>query len=134
MKEVKIFNRVLTQDEIDSEYRKKTNIMKEVSKESIEEWLSKFIPRNQDGYFMSEIMGASLTVINIPLLIQKALQHFTPISSEGLKMCIGCGTFSDEIIDKKLLRYLTVKVKNFDLVTSYFEKKQENEKFVKKGN
>ena len=26
-------------------------------------------------------------------------------------------------IDKKLLRYLTVKVKNFDLETNYFEKK-----------
>ena len=29
----------------------------------------------------------------------------------------------NESIDKKLLRYLTVKVKNFDLETNYFEKK-----------
>ena len=33
-----------------------------------------------------------------------------------------------ESIDKKLLRYLTVKVKKFDLDTDYFAKKVENEK------
>ncbi len=34
----------------------------------------------------------------------------------------------NEAIDKKLLRYLTVRVKNFDLDTNYFSKKDENEK------
>ena len=34
----------------------------------------------------------------------------------------------NESIDKKLLRYLTVKVKNFDLDTNYFSKKDELEK------
>ena len=34
----------------------------------------------------------------------------------------------NEAIDKKLLRYLTVKVKNFDLDTNYFSKKDELEK------
>ena len=34
----------------------------------------------------------------------------------------------NEAIDKKLLRYLTVRVKNFDLDTNYFTKKDENEK------
>ena len=38
----------------------------------------------------------------------------------------------NEVIDKKLLRYLTVKVKDFDLETNYFTKKQENEKLEKK--
>ena len=38
------------------------------------------------------------------------------------------------MIDKKLLRFLTVKVKNFDLETNYFEKKYDNEKFEKKEN
>ena len=38
----------------------------------------------------------------------------------------------NEAIDKKLLRYLTVKVKDFDLDTNYFEKKIDNEKFEKK--
>ena len=40
----------------------------------------------------------------------------------------------NEVIDKKLLRYLTVKVKDFDLETNYFTKKQENEKVEKKDN
>ena len=34
----------------------------------------------------------------------------------------------NESIDKKLLRYLTVRVKNFDLDTNYFSKKDELEK------
>ena len=33
-----------------------------------------------------------------------------------------------ESIDKKLLRHLTVKVKEFDLKTNYFSKKEENDK------
>ena len=39
-----------------------------------------------------------------------------------------------EAIDKKLLRYLTVKVKKFDLDTNYFSKKDEVEKTDKKNN
>ena len=38
----------------------------------------------------------------------------------------------NEAIDKKLLRYLTVKVKNFDLNTNYFAKREDGEKFEKK--
>ncbi len=34
----------------------------------------------------------------------------------------------NESIDKKLLRYLTVKVKKFDLKTNYFNKKEDTEK------
>ena len=34
----------------------------------------------------------------------------------------------NEAIDKKLLRYLTVKVKKLDLDTNYFAKKDENDK------
>ena len=34
----------------------------------------------------------------------------------------------NEAIDKKLLRYLTIKVKEFDLKTNYFTKKDDNEK------
>ena len=40
----------------------------------------------------------------------------------------------NEAIDKKLLRYLTVKVKEFDLDTNYFAKREDNEKFEKKEN
>ena len=38
----------------------------------------------------------------------------------------------NEVLDKKLLRYLTVKVKEFDLQTNYFEKKDNIEKPDKK--
>ena len=34
----------------------------------------------------------------------------------------------NEALDKKLLRYLTVRVKKFDLETNYFSKKEDNEK------
>ena len=38
----------------------------------------------------------------------------------------------NEALDKKLLRYLTVKVKNFDLETNYFARKEDGEKFEKR--
>tara|TARA_Y100000768_G_C23423038_1_gene426994 strand:+ start:147 stop:452 length:306 start_codon:yes stop_codon:yes gene_type:complete len=34
----------------------------------------------------------------------------------------------NEVMDKKLLRHMTVKVKKFDLKTNYFSKKDEEEK------
>ena len=40
----------------------------------------------------------------------------------------------NEAIDKKLLRYLTVKVKKFDLDTNYFSKKDDGEKKEKIKN
>ena len=40
----------------------------------------------------------------------------------------------NESIDKKLLRYLTVKVKKFDLETNYFSKREDGEKLEKKEN
>ena len=38
----------------------------------------------------------------------------------------------NESIDKKLLRYLTVKVKKLDLDTNYFSKKEEGAKYEKR--
>ena len=40
----------------------------------------------------------------------------------------------NEAIDKKLLRYLTVRVKKFDLETNFFSKKDEIEKRDKSNN
>ena len=40
----------------------------------------------------------------------------------------------NEAIDKKLLRYLTVKVKKFDLETNYFSKKDDSEKKINTKN
>ena len=38
----------------------------------------------------------------------------------------------NEVLDKKLLRYLTIKVKKFDLDSNYFSKKDDIEKVSKK--
>ena len=38
----------------------------------------------------------------------------------------------NESIDKNLLRYMSIKVKEFDLNTNYFAKREEGEKFEKK--
>ena len=38
----------------------------------------------------------------------------------------------NESLDKNLLRYMTVKVKKFDLETNYFSKKDDTEKTLKK--
>ena len=40
----------------------------------------------------------------------------------------------NESLDKKLLRYLTVKVKKFDLETNYFVKKEDSEKKESNNN
>ncbi len=40
----------------------------------------------------------------------------------------------NEAIDKKLLRYLTIRVKKFNLQTNFFSKKDDNEKNVQKDN
>ena len=40
----------------------------------------------------------------------------------------------NEAIDKKLLRYLTVRVKKFDLETNYFGKNEDGEKKVSAKN
>ena len=40
----------------------------------------------------------------------------------------------NESIDKNLLRYLTVKVKKFDLETNYFNKNDDDKKKFEKGN
>ena len=40
----------------------------------------------------------------------------------------------NESIDKKLLRYLTIRVKKFDLDTNYFSKKDEIEKKINSKN
>ena len=52
---------------------------------------------------------------------------------QALVADVGKGNVIDELekneaIDKKLLRYLTVRVKKFDLETNYFGKKEDSEK------
>ena len=79
---------------------------------------SKIIEKNEGEVVKTESWG----LLNLAYLIKKNKKgsyiHFK-IKGSGK-------------IDKKLIRYLTVKVKNFDLDTNYFNKKEDSEKFEKK--
>ena len=85
---------------------------------------SKIVEKNDGEVVKTENWG----LINLSYLIKKNKKgsyiHFK------IK---GNGTVINELeknesLDKKLLRYLTVKVKKFDLETNYFTKKDESEK------
>ena len=89
---------------------------------------SKIIEKNDGEVVKTENWG----LINLSYLIKKNRKgsyiHFK-IKAEGKVIK---ELEKNEIIDKKLLRYLTVKVKKFDLNTNYFSKKEESEKTDKK--
>tara|TARA_B100000989_G_scaffold238876_1_gene185749 strand:+ start:4473 stop:4832 length:360 start_codon:yes stop_codon:yes gene_type:complete len=85
---------------------------------------SKIVEKNQGQVVKSESWG----LLNLSYIIKKNKKgsyiHFK------IK---GKGKVIDELeknesIDKKLLRYLTVKVKKFDLNTNYFSKKEDTDK------
>ena len=85
---------------------------------------SKIVEKNKGEIVKTENWG----LLNLSYLIKKNKKgsyiHFK------IK---GNGNVIDELeknesLDKKLLRYLTIKVKKFDLDTNYFDKKDENEK------
>ena len=85
---------------------------------------SKIVEKNEGEVVKTENWG----LLNLSYLIKKNKKgsyiHFK---------IRGNGNVIDELekneaIDKKLLRYLTIKVKEFDLETNYFSKKDENDK------
>ena len=91
---------------------------------------SKIIEKNDGEVVKTENWG----LLNLSYLIKKNKKgsyiHFK------IK---GSGKVIDELekneaIDKKLLWYLTIKVKEFDLKTNYFTKKDDNEKKEKLKN
>ncbi len=95
-------------------------------KQLIEKY-SKIIEKNKGEVVKTENWG----LLNLSYLIKKNRKgsyiHFK------IK---GKGNIIDELeknesLDKKLLRYLTVKVKKFDLESNYFAKKEDNDT---KGN
>ena len=85
---------------------------------------SKIVKKNDGEIIKTENWG----LLNLSYLIKKNKK------GSYIHFKIKCnGNVIDELekneaIDKKLLRYLTVKVKEFDLDTNYFSKKDENEK------
>jgi small subunit ribosomal protein S6 len=85
---------------------------------------SKIVEKNQGEIVKTENWG----LMNLSYLIKKNKKgsyiHFK------IK---GNGNLIDELeksesLDKKLLRYLTIKVKKFDLDTNYFDKNDEKDK------
>ena len=89
---------------------------------------SKIIEKNEGEVVKTENWG----LLNLSHLIKKNKKgsyiHFK-IKGKGK---VVEELEKNEAIDKKLLRYLTVKVKNFDLETNYFAKREDGEKFEKK--
>ena len=89
---------------------------------------SKIVEKNEGEIIKTENWG----LLNLSYLIRKNKKgsyiHFK-IKGKGK---VVEELEKNEAIDKKLLRYLTVKVKNFDLDTNYFAKKDESEKSEKR--
>ena len=89
---------------------------------------SKIVEKNEGEVVKTENWG----LLNLSYLIRKNRKgsyiHFK-IKGKG---SVVEELEKNESIDKKLLRYLTVKVKKFDLDTNYFAKREDGEKIQKK--
>ncbi len=98
-------------------------------KQLIEKY-SKLIEKNQGEVIKTENWG----LLHLSYLIKKNKKgsyiHFK-IKAKG---DVIDELEKNEAIDKKLLRYLTVKVKKFDLDTNYFSKKEDSEKKTTSSN
>ena len=85
---------------------------------------SKIIEKHDGEIVKTENWG----LLNLSYLIKKNRKG----SYIHFKIKAKCNVINEleknESIDKKLLRYLTVKVKKFDLETNYFSKKEENDR------
>ena len=96
----------------------------------IEEKYSNLVVKNEGKIVKTENWG----LLNLSYLIKKNKKgsyiHFK-IKGKGNVIH---ELEKSESIDKKLLRYLTVRVKDFDLDTNYFAKKEDYEKKEKTKN
>ncbi|MFL2897210.1 MAG: 30S ribosomal protein S6 [Candidatus Pelagibacter sp.] len=89
---------------------------------------SKIVEKNEGEILKTENWG----LLNLSYLIKKNRKgSYIHFKIKGSGKVID-QLEKNEAIDKKLLRHLTVKVKDFDLDTNYFIKKDDNEKFSKK--
>ena len=85
---------------------------------------SKIIEKNDGETIKTENWG----LLNLSYLIKKNRKgNYLHFKIKGKGKVIS-ELEKNESLDKKLLRYLTVKVKKFDLETNYFSKKDENDK------
>ena len=91
---------------------------------SIKDKYSKLIEKNEGSLIKTEEWG----LLNLSYLIKKNKKgNYIHFKIEGTGKMINELEKSAKL-DKNLLRYLTVKVKKFDLETNYFGKKEDNEK------
>tara|TARA_B100002051_G_C16252024_1_gene400056 strand:+ start:21 stop:377 length:357 start_codon:yes stop_codon:yes gene_type:complete len=89
---------------------------------------SKIVEKNEGEVVKTENWG----LLNLSYLIKKNRKgSYIHFKIKGNGKVID-QLEKNEAIDKKLLRHLTVKVKNFDLDTNYFSKKEDVEKNTKK--
>ena len=85
---------------------------------------SKIIEKNDGEILKTENWG----LLNLSYLIKKNRKgSYIHFKLKGNGKIIG-ELEKNELLDKKLLRFLTVKVKKFDLDTNYFSKKDDNSK------
>ena len=95
---------------------------------SLKDKYSKLIEKNEGNLIKTEEWG----LLNLSYLIKKNKKgNYIHFKIEGT------GKMIDELeksakLDKNLLRYLTVKVKKFDLKTNYFAKNEETKTYEKK--
>ncbi len=91
---------------------------------------SKIVEKNEGEVIKTENWG----LLNLSHLIKKnkkgSYLHFKIKGNGSLINELE----RNEAIDKKLLRYLTVKVKEFDLETNYFSNKENSESKEKSSN
>ena len=89
---------------------------------------SKIVEKNEGEIVKTENWG----LLNLSYLIKKNKKgsyiHFK-IKAKGNVID---ELEKNEAIDKKLLRYLTVKVKNLELDTNYFTKREDGDKYEKR--
>ena len=85
---------------------------------------SKIVEKNEGEVVKTENWG----LLNLSYLIKKNRKgSYIHFKLKGTGKVIS-ELEKNEAIDKKLLRYLTVRVKKFDLDTNYFSKREDGEK------
>ena len=94
----------------------------------LQEKYSKIVEKNEGDIVKLENWG----LMNLSYLIKKIKKVITYILKLKLMEKLFLNLEKNEKIDKNLLRYLTVKVKKFDLDTDYFKKNSEDKEVDKK--
>ena len=91
---------------------------------------SKIVEKNEGEVVKTENWG----LLNLSYIIKKNKKgSYIHFKFKGRRNVIS-ELEKNEAIDKKLLRYLTVKVKKFDLESNFFSKKDELDKKEKTNN